>query len=284
MAFRSLSRFVRPSDLVCTVPRYGKRPSNHFTSPRHCFSTIASRPLGRAAGNPELDNPACDQADLSLHLKPTGHSYWGFVIYRCAYGDDAAWARLVSAIKQCTQENLEYYGSEDLMDSLNLSIREDASLLKGASKDFVRRQFKEWVASAEADGERLRDGHPILASGLGSTPRYQYCIHVDEDALHSINSNSNSESPLSDVRADAYVNLIKANWALPSGEEAEYMKREIGIEDPTDEGEKPVEGCRMTDVGWMKVSLRSIMPGMYLQLQPGAWDESYTRPPEVAEV
>ncbi len=84
------------------------------------------------------------------------------------------------------------------------------------------------------------------------------------------------------TKTRGYVNLIKADWALPSGEEAEARRREFGIDDPCDENEEPEEGCRMCDVGWMKVSIDSLMPSFYATLQSG--DESYVRPPDLAEV
>ena len=52
--------------------------------------------------------------------------------------------------------------------------------------------------------------------------------------------------------------------------------------DPTDEGEPEVEGCKLEDVGWMKVAVCGLMPEAYSFLQGlGAYYSVYQRPPMV---
>ena len=226
-----------------------------------------------------------DAEHCGLQIKRTlshiGHKYWGFTIYRCTYSDDDAWTRFMATLDSSVRESLAYYGTGELAESLDCSVHQDASVLNGAGKEAVRQRFREWTAGAAAEAERqTADSQPIHIDGVGSTPRYNYCIHVDEAALHSITgSNAAADNASS---SSGYVNLVAADWELPGPEEAEARRREFDIEDAFDEGEEAVDGCKMHDVGWMKVSVRELMPAAYATLQTGAWDENYVRPPRVA--
>ncbi|KAK3651440.1 hypothetical protein LTR56_005582 [Elasticomyces elasticus] len=123
---------------------------------------------------------------------------------------------------------------EDLTEFLDIPAHEDAEL-EGASKDVVRRRFKVWLAT-EAHRERLHADAKIMdIGGRGSTPRYLFCLHVDEEALRSVIP-VHQDTSVSDKTVDTggFLNLIDANWALPSEEEAEEMRREHEVEDPYD--------------------------------------------------
>lgn len=53
-------------------------------------------------------------------------------------------------------------------------------------------------------------------------------------------------------------------------------------DDPTDEGEELVEGCRLYNIGWMKMGFRSICVPAYAYLDnQGLWMTAYKRPLEV---
>ncbi|KAK5734946.1 hypothetical protein LTR17_008579 [Elasticomyces elasticus] len=204
-----------------------------------------------------------------------GHKYWGFTVYRCTYGDDLAWEQLMTKLHRCARESLEDSGMEDLIEFLDIPVHEDADL-EGASKDVVRRRFKTWLAT-EAHRERLHaDARIIDVGGRGTTPRYIFCLHVDEEALRSVIP-VHQDNSLSDETYDTggFLNLIDVNWALPSEEEAEELHREHEVEDPYDEGFEAVDGCRMQDVGWMRVAFRSVMPGLYAEVLHGHWEFNY---------
>ena len=286
MAFKTLSKMQRSWGIGRARLSYETFTILSPSSIRR-LAAYPARQKARTAMASEDEHHSRDLGNAGLQIKRTfkhlGHKYWGFLVYRCTYRDDHAWSRFMAILNRSVQESLQYDGTKELMDSLNHIVREDPSLLDGVSKELVRQRFREWVASPEADAERqMASAQPVLIDGIGSTPRYSYCVHVDEDALRSVVHDGNGTPEEGMTKIGGYVNLIKADWALPSGEEAEERRREFEIEDPCDEGEEPVEDCRMYDVGWMKVSIDSLMPGMYAMLQSGAWDENYVRPPDVA--
>lgn len=75
-----------------------------------------------------------------------------------------------------------------LLESLELTVREDRSLFNGASKAFVRNHFNNWTVSEEAKAEQPsatffgnKNGSP-----RGVSTRYTFPIHVDAASLHSI--------------------------------------------------------------------------------------------------
>lgn len=85
-----------------------------------------------------------DKIQDQLHYD--GHRVWGFVVYRCTYGDDAAWQAFLERINASIRDSLEFYHGLDLLeeDCFKLTVLEDASKFDGASAQLVREHFKEW--------------------------------------------------------------------------------------------------------------------------------------------
>ena len=108
--------------------------------------------------DPDDEYHPSDWGNSGLEIKRTfrhlGHKHWSFTIYRCTYGDNGAWSRLMSILRDSVRESLAYYGTEELVDSFDCTVHEDASILDGASKDLVRQRFREWRSSSEAEAER----------------------------------------------------------------------------------------------------------------------------------
>ena len=48
-----------------------------------------------------------------------------------------------------------------------------------------------------------------------------------------------------------------------------------------DDREEPVEGCRMYDLGWMKMRVWEAVPGFYYGQPDRMWNHNYVRPPDV---
>lgn len=42
----------------------------------------------------------------------TKHHEWGFMIYRCAYGDDEKWQRYMTLVEENVVGGLEYHGGD----------------------------------------------------------------------------------------------------------------------------------------------------------------------------
>ncbi|KAI6796384.1 hypothetical protein KC363_g6156 [Hortaea werneckii] len=230
-------------------------------------------------------------------LKFYGLSKWGFVVYRCTCGDDARWARFMTRLNTNKDHVLrEIYHKPELADALEWSVQEDPSL-DGATKDEVRRRFRKWVNSKPEIPNGLDDFKKQFF--MRENPRYNYCIHVDSDAMESVTPQppviGGPEGPMS-----GYVNVVRAdeNWDLPdfdrfdwhsyesskacNVEDKDYSEDED--EDDYDEGEPEIEGSRLHDVGWMMVDATTLVPETYSTfIKSPSWDRLYCRPPKILE-
>jgi hypothetical protein len=115
------------------------------------------------------------------------------------------------------------------------------------------------------------------------SPRYSFCLHVDAEALDSVVHGA-PQPPELDSSGVGWVALIDANWDLPDPDTFDYQDNGMDprIHDPTDEGEVPVEGCKLYDVGWMRMGAQSIGISAYSALtNPANWVHLYRRPPAV---
>ncbi|KAL7622002.1 hypothetical protein AAE478_007503 [Parahypoxylon ruwenzoriense] len=187
-------------------------------------------------------------------LAEDGHRLWGFVVYRCAYGDDAAWARRVATLRSRARETLEYYNGADLLDRFAVTAIEDRDALDGASAAAVRGRFKAWAAAAV--------GREQGTEREGLSQRYRYCVRISDEY------DGRDDDEEYDEEED-FVDLIWRDW-------------EPSVPDPREASLEPVEGCTRPDVGWMRVSARSVMVEMYdLLREQNAWYSEYRRPPEV---
>jgi len=131
----------------------------------------------------------------------------------------------------------------------------------------------DWVARSSIAEQDRPDAIPLA---LKHSP---YCVHVDKAALKSV-VEAASKPPEDDVDSIDYVSLIQADWTLPNPDE--HDPGENGTDDPYDDGEEPIKGCRLYDVGWTRVCNSGLVLPTYARLTAGDWEVSYTRPPEVA--
>jgi hypothetical protein len=84
--------------------------------------------------------------DLQKWLNEDGHRVWGFVIYRCTYGDDAAWEECLRRLTLATRLSMHYYEALYLLDDKKdyrfvQTVFQDAAKFDGASTQVVRRHF-----------------------------------------------------------------------------------------------------------------------------------------------
>ena len=90
-----------------------------------------------------------------------GIQKWGFVVYRCTYDDDEAWAQLMEHIETRTIDSIKSDGIETgMIDRLDLPVIEDPTL-EAASKTEVRCRFRKWVLE-NAQLERASDSDEDL--------------------------------------------------------------------------------------------------------------------------
>ncbi|THX17767.1 hypothetical protein D6D13_00170 [Aureobasidium pullulans] len=218
-----------------------------------------------------------------------GVQKWGFVVYRCTYDDDEAWAQLMEHIKTRTIDSIKSDGIETgMIDRLDLPVIEDPTL-EAASKTEVRCRFRKWVLE-NAQLERASDSdEDLLDSLLAMTPRYNFCIHVDAGSLLGCIVRrdppilANPATITGDRSKEGYVNLIRADsgWSWDEYDPAIFDREAEGYEEdeePLSENEVEVEGCKLHDVGWMKISPDGLMPAFYgYAIESSHWDVAYVR-------
>ncbi|KAK4166887.1 hypothetical protein QBC43DRAFT_376851 [Cladorrhinum sp. PSN259] len=235
---------------------------------------------------------AADKIDR--HLRLDGHRLWGFVMYRCTYGNDAAWRECVRRIEAEVRSGMDLFNGHDLLQEgrFRLTVIEDAATLDGASTGVVRGHFREWCArmvrEEQGSEEEVRSRQQqqqqelkVLLRDGGLPVRYEFCVQIDEDSMRSVVSDE----------GEGWVNLIKGDWkprgatsGAPESQGAQHNDDEGDFTDDEDDDDEypPIEGCTEEDVGWMKVLLVSLMPGTYANLRDAyLWNIQYRRPPDI---
>ena len=211
---------------------------------------MSERTLQFSTHNNNADN-------LERDLKADNHKTWGFVIYRCTYASASDWEESMSRFNYRIRETMEIYNGVDMLDSLAMTVFDDQILFDGASTSFIREHFKQWAATAPETEQ---------GTGPAQSPRYRYCIQVDATCLNSIVYNAPAP-PIPDASTKGFVNLIDKDWTPDlDGEEAE--------------GE--LEGCKLEEVGWMRVAYQDVMVDFHQYLRGwNNWYHEYRRLPVV---
>lgn len=60
--------------------------------------------------------------DVKADLRTNPDKKWGFVVYRCTYGDDSAWSRMMSRLRTQSQRNLKTHDAEDLYPRIDWAV------------------------------------------------------------------------------------------------------------------------------------------------------------------
>ena len=261
---RTAKRYSKITAAVGSSPFEGK--GTHYTLETSCLERISQL--------------------LAHHRLRT----WGFVIYRCTYEDESAWERFMERLNR-HRDGLPTHTWTvvdpddpipwDLMKQLDWRVQEDPKELDGASKDEVRRRFRQLVS------QRLRpeESDPETSHmAKQENPRWNFCVHVDKESLESILRDL-PDGRIDHLRRQRYVNLIRADsdWEDIDYDHFDWSKHkppeDPEEDDPHDENEVEVEGSRRYDVGWMKVQVDDLIPGLYDNLiQCHSWDSIYVRP------
>ncbi|WQF79052.1 hypothetical protein CDEST_04066 [Colletotrichum destructivum] len=221
-----------------------------------------------------------------LSMISTGIHKWGFVVYRCTYGDDELWNRYLTRLKRfCHDDLVENRRAELLEQNLDWVVIEDRVMLDNASRSDM--------------------------------PRFRYCLYVDKQCLDTViqfqEANDGTALFKSSLPPMVFA-FIDRTWT-PDGTdgtdddddddcgeyEVEGVKEEKDgeeedeEEDDDDEGEEDeeeneandggyplIDGCVRKYVGWMYCNAIYV-GGMYEHLlQQGLDDdESYQRPPAI---
>ena len=87
---------------------------------------------------------------MRTQLRTSPDTRWGFVIYRCTYGNDERWKACMQILNGHTFKSLDFEHADDLKASLDWSVQEDPSR-DGAGKDDVRRYAYTHIVCAQTD-------------------------------------------------------------------------------------------------------------------------------------
>lgn len=178
---------------------------------------------------------------------------------------------------ELTKKGVESWNAPELMKSLNMRVHEDPAQFESASKDKIREHFKSWTHSATDESVDHPNAVPRFVRGHAATARYQFCLQLDAEALYSI-IDPVSKALKSRAKLNGHINLIDVKWALADEDDCAVRREIDGMEDPLDEREEPLEGCRLFDVGWMKMRPMELLPHFYPNIE-STWEYSYRRPP-----
>ncbi|CAJ2502251.1 Uu.00g096450.m01.CDS01 [Anthostomella pinea] len=203
------------------------------------------------------------------YMLETGYEQWGFLIYRCTYGDDDAWDSYMAYLREEVHSDLDHSGCDVLLEQYaRWTVVEDESLLDGASKDQVRRRFVAWR-------DRHSDSVFQWPPPRARQPRFAYCLYVDQKCLDTLHPHVEAKSAAN--RRDRPPPPLVA--AVIDGDFHEGR-----FDSHAREGETypPVEGCAKKYVGWQYYSARCLA-GLYENLQIEHMDGyfSYQRPPAI---
>ena len=125
-----------------------------------------------------------EAAKVKSNLNLDNHDRWGFAIYRCTYGDDAAWDRFKDIITIRARKEIRELGEPEILDKLEWTIFDDREIFDNATTAFLREHFNQWK-SDNWQREQPRATRPAETTLL-ITPRYRYFIRVDREALDSV--------------------------------------------------------------------------------------------------
>jgi hypothetical protein len=195
---------------------------------------------------------------------------WGWVIYRCTYGDDTMWAKFRDRVEAQSHENIAQSDAPEIAERLEWTWVEDASALDGASTTALRERFRAWTADEVA--RQPGDYQPNVI------PRFRYFIKIDQEVLDSLAEYISNEKYWT---GDAFVKFIDGSWE-PLAESQQEEEEDDGWEKEVLE---PIEGCTEEDVGWMRIMPLMIDADFYevLSGDENAWITFYERPPSIVK-
>ena len=205
---------------------------------------------------PERETIFHNPDNVERQLQEDGHKIWGWVIYRCTYGNDEEWAEFMRRLTYYIENTLRDNNALDMLPSADYHVFEDRDQFDGAHPSAVLDHFTQWAATAPQH-EQGEGAYPMRSQ------RYNYCLHVDQEALQSV---IGGPAPPADYFGSGYVNLV-CNEIL-GGMRPEHT-----------------HGRAERDHHFMRINYQSLMVHWYHQFRPqGSWDNEYRIPPEVARI
>lgn len=137
-------RPLRPLEQRSVSTQANMQPSQDLAA-RSAYTGAASHVVlpehtGVARGDSFLNT-----ADrIQDQLLEDGHRVWGFVIYRCTYGDDDAWETCLERIHTTVRRHMGFYNALDMLDDFKLTVFDDARESDRAGAHRLREHFNGW--------------------------------------------------------------------------------------------------------------------------------------------
>ena len=151
-----------------------------------------------------------EAAKVKRNLNQDNHDRWGFAIYRCTYGDDAAWDRFKDIITARAQKEIRELGEPGILDELEWTIFDDREIFDNATAGFLREHFNQWKRD-NCEREQPRATR-LVEVMLLKTPRYRYFIRVDREVLDSVLGAPGNRDADPGSTATGWVHLIDTMW------------------------------------------------------------------------
>lgn len=199
---------------------------------------------------------------------------WGLVVYRTAYGDDAAWRRMLNEL-QDPVDSLPYEPAPnpELYPRHRFEIMDDQSQFEGATMESLRDKFSTWVV--EEYRANLKEEHRpsveefnAAMDGSPAGARYNFFLVVDDICLESL-----------DQACGAVVKLVQA-----AGHRGSLSAEEIQEMCPKEEGSEWEGGLtedEYENVGWMYIETSDYAVFQEYLAEPSNWEDEYLRPPKL---
>ncbi|KAI1742855.1 hypothetical protein F4680DRAFT_411894 [Xylaria scruposa] len=210
-------------------------------------------------------------------MRKTGFETWGFLIYRCTYGDNEAWNRYMEAFKERVHHELEYHGRDWLLEQYaQWTVVEDEETLNGASKQQVRERFVQWRDQHSVSQELSEAVMLARQSAFWAThpstrlPRFTYCLYVDQKCLDTLKRYSEAKASGSSLLDWPVIVMIDGDYS-PGGRYTHPHRRY-----------PEVDGCTDEYVGWQYVSAGCVAT-MYNSFHYERMDAggNFNRPPTI---
>ncbi|KAI1113745.1 hypothetical protein F5Y14DRAFT_417120 [Nemania sp. NC0429] len=189
-------------------------------------------------------------------VSTAGDAKWGWVVYRTCYKPefDSAWEIIKSAAEDRARRRIARSDAPDILDKMDWVFVEDPESLEGASHEELKCRFREW-SRAENPGWDIDE--EMCSRGS----RYSFFIQVDEPALLSIATSSNSYP--AGATSGPYVKIVRG-WDDPVISEAAAAEGDSDGED------------------WMKLHMSTLDIDFYVELDNDeAWYSFYTPPDSI---
>lgn len=258
-ASRAILRHTYQPRPVSSLTQYSKQGPLRFASAR--LQSSASTPPPPKYPSTSTEPESAVEA-IREELEILKHDKWGWVIYRCTYGDDEAWARFQEIVNERSRREMAQSGvPPEVANGLEWTFVSDQSTLDGISRDQLRQRFRAWRTEAMKREQPRATDETIEPD---TVRRYRYFVQVDEESLRSV------------VDGDI-TRLIDQGWVI-------FVRcdEHMDFEELTEEDRECIE-AEDGDEGWILMASFMLNAEFYHAIGdlPQDWYAFYRLPPDM---